>query len=36
MKKFILSLGLAILCLTAMGQAKKPTLMVVPRDNWCK
>lgn len=36
MKKFILSLGLAILCLTAMGQAKKPTLMVVPSDNWCK
>lgn len=27
---------LAVLSLSAMGQAKKPTLMVVPSDAWCK
>lgn len=27
---------LAVVSLTAMGQAKKPTLMVVPSDAWCK
>ena len=35
--KRILSLALlAIITLSAMGQAKKPTLMVVPSDAWCK
>lgn len=27
---------LAVCALSAMGQAKKPTLMVVPSDAWCK
>lgn len=27
---------LTMISLTAMGQAKKPTLMVVPSDAWCK
>lgn len=27
---------LAVVALAAMGQAKKPTLMVVPSDAWCK
>lgn len=36
MKKLFLSIGLALICTMAMGQAKKPTLMVVPSDNWCK
>jgi hypothetical protein len=36
MKKFILTIFLAILCSsTYFSQAKKPTLMVVPSDNWC-
>ena len=37
MKKLILALS--CLCLfgmnVALGQAKKPTIMVVPSDNWC-
>ena len=33
----ILSMFLLVVCaLSAMGQAKKPTLMVVPSDAWCK
>lgn len=33
----ILSMFLLAVCaLSAMGQAKKPTLMVVPSDAWCK
>jgi hypothetical protein len=36
MKKFILTLFLVILCVsTNYSQAKKPTIMVVPSDNWC-
>lgn len=37
MKKINISLIIAILSLVhyANGQAKKPTLMVVPSDNWC-
>ena len=37
MKKINISLFIAILFLVhhANGQAKKPTLMVVPSDNWC-
>lgn len=36
MKKLFLSIALALVCTMAMGQAKKPTIMVVPSDNWCK
>ena len=35
MKKYILSIFCTLLSLTALGQAKKPTIMVVPSDNWC-
>lgn len=35
--KSIISLAmLTICCVAAMGQAKKPTLMVVPSNAWCK
>lgn len=35
--KFILSISiLTAFTLSVMGQAKKPTLMVVPSDAWCK
>ena len=35
--KRLFSIALLALCsLAAMGQAKKPTLMVVPSDAWCK
>ena len=33
---FLLILMLTFFTLSAMGQAKKPTLMVVPSDAWCK
>jgi hypothetical protein len=37
MKKIILTLAtVAMIAASAFGQAKKPTLMVVPSDNWCK
>lgn len=37
MKKILLLFASAILSLGMLsGQAKKPTLMVVPSDNWCK
>ena len=37
MKLRFLSLAMLFLaCLTAFGQAKKPKLMVVPSDAWCK
>ncbi len=35
MKRVGLIIGLICLCLTMFGQAKKPTLMVVPGDTWC-
>lgn len=35
MRKTILQILLLTVCLTAFGQAKKPTLMVVPSDTWC-
>lgn len=36
-QKTLLSLVLLAICaLSAMGQAKKPTLMVVPSDQWCQ
>ncbi|MBQ8969329.1 MAG: hypothetical protein IJ064_06335 [Bacteroidaceae bacterium] len=36
MKKTIIAmLAMALLPLAMMGQAKKPTLMVVPADTWC-
>ena len=35
--KFFISIAMMTICsLSAMGQAKKPTLMVVPSDAWCK
>jgi hypothetical protein len=30
----VVCLGLS--CLNALGQAKKPTLMILPSDNWCE
>ena len=35
MKKVLSTMFLAVLALTASAQVKKPTLMVVPADNWC-
>ena len=35
-KIFMLFVLLTTLIMSAMGQAKKPTLMVVPSDAWCK
>lgn len=35
MKKTALSLLASLFVLSALGQAKKPTIMVVPSDNWC-
>ncbi len=35
MKKIILSFFAAVVCLMAYGQAKKPTIMVVPSQTWC-
>ena len=35
--KTIFYIGILAICsLSAWGQAKKPTLMVVPSDAWCK
>ena len=35
-RKFLLFTLFALCTAIAMGQAKKPTLMVVPSDAWCK
>lgn len=35
MKKTILVLSMVLLAVTLAAQVKKPTLMVVPSDNWC-
>jgi hypothetical protein len=35
MKKLILSVITVLLSLSVFGQAKKPTLMVIPSDAWC-
>ena len=35
MKKTILFLAVLLQTLVVFGQAKKPTIMVVPSDNWC-
>lgn len=35
MKRFGLIIGLICLSLNLFGQAKKPTLMVIPGDTWC-
>jgi hypothetical protein len=35
MKKILLSIVCLAVSLSAFGQAKKPTIMVVPSDNWC-
>lgn len=35
MKRFYLSIIALSLCVIAFGQAKKPSLMVVPSDLWC-
>lgn len=35
-KKFIITLLIAFVCVfSTKAQVKKPTLMVVPADNWC-
>ena len=33
---YLLATGLLISANTLMGQAKKPTLMILPSDNWCE
>ena len=33
-KLFLISVGI-LFCISTFGQAKKPTIMVVPSDNWC-
>ena len=33
---FLAAVAVAMISVTAFGQAKKPTLMVVPSDAWCK
>ena len=35
MKKLLLPILLLIITFSAFSQAKKPTIMVVPSDNWC-
>lgn len=35
MKKIIFLIVSAFISITMFGQAKKPTIMVVPSDNWC-
>ena len=36
MKKILLVCSIALTAIsTTFGQAKKPTIMVVPSDNWC-
>ena len=35
MKKILSTIFVAMLALSASAQVKKPTLMVVPADNWC-
>lgn len=35
MKKEVIALMVAMLAMLASAQVKKPTLMVVPSDNWC-
>lgn len=35
MKKIILLIPACLMMALAFGQAKKPTIMVVPSDNWC-
>lgn len=36
MKKILLAAAFMFMAAFTFGQAKKPTLMVVPSDNWCK
>ena len=35
LKKIILSAILVVSCIAVSGQAKKPTIMVVPSESWC-
>lgn len=35
MRKFVFILILSTCCLNILGQIKKPTLMILPSDNWC-
>ena len=35
MKRFFLSFAILLGWITMFGQAKKPTIIVVPSDNWC-
>lgn len=36
MRRLIIVLAILMVAVCSYGQAKKPTLMVVPSDNWCK
>ena len=35
MKRLVLLMASLFVCATLFAQAKKPTIMVVPSDNWC-
>lgn len=35
MKKIVLTLSFVCMCMAMFGQAKKPTIMVIPGDTWC-
>ncbi len=35
MKRFLTTILLCIMTMVATAQEKKPTLMIVPSDNWC-
>ncbi|MEE1168640.1 MAG: DUF6175 family protein [Alistipes sp.] len=35
MRKLFLSMACLMLCISAFGQAKRPSIMVVPSDSWC-
>ena len=35
MKKTLLTITTFLFCMVVFGQAKKPTIMVVPSDVWC-
>ena len=35
MKKYFHTIAFSLLCIVASAQEKKPTLMILPSDNWC-
>ena len=36
LKSFTLCLSLFVFAISSFGQAKKPTVMILPSDNWCE